>query len=57
MMKALAAGLAMIGVIWAIRNGQELGERLRRLTDRPTNLLLIGTSGFEREGRDPAKAP
>jgi hypothetical protein len=57
MMKALAAGLVMIGVIWAIRNDQELGERLRRLTDGPTNLLLIGTSGFEREGRDPAKAP
>lgn len=55
-MKALAAGLVMIGVIWAIRNGQELGERLRRLTDGPTNLLLIGTSGFEREGRDPAKS-
>ena len=57
MMKAAAAGLAVIGVIGAIRNSQEPGERLRRFAERPTNLVLIGTSGFEREGRGPAKAP
>lgn len=58
MNKRLAVGLAVIGFVgWALRDKQELGERLRRLTDGPTNLVLLGTSGFEREGRDPAKSP
>ena len=41
--------------VWAYRTSPAVGEWLRRLTDRPTNLVLIGTSGFEREGRDPAR--
>jgi hypothetical protein len=50
-----AAGMAIAA--WALRNRAGLGEWLRRLTDGPTNLILIGTSGFEREGRDPTKTP
>lgn len=42
-------------VLLIYRNNEAVGEWLRRLSDRPTNLVLIGTSGFEREGRDPAK--
>jgi hypothetical protein len=57
MRRAATVGLAVIGVVLAMRHRLELGEALRRLTDGPTNLALIGTSGFEREGRDPAKGP
>ena len=46
----------MAGIVWALSDRQAFGEWLRRMTDGPTNLVLIGTSGFEREGRDPAKA-
>ena len=41
--------------VWAYRRNAAVGEWLRRLSDGPMNLVLIGTSGFEREGRDPAK--
>lgn len=52
----VAIALAVAGVvIWFQRNSAGLGEWLRRMTDGPTNLVLIGTSGFEREGRDPTK--
>jgi hypothetical protein len=47
--------LAAAVAIWAYRTSPAVGEWLRRLTDGPMNLVLIGTSGFEREGRDPAK--
>jgi hypothetical protein len=42
-------------VIWRRRNGPGFGEWLRRLSDLPTNGVLLGTAQFEREGRDPAK--
>ena len=42
-------------IVWILRDSPEFGEWLRRLTDKPTHLMLIGTSGFEREGRDPEK--
>lgn len=58
MTKRLAVGLVAIGIVgWAVRDRQGIGEWLRRMTDGPTNLVLLGTSGFEREGRDPAKSP
>ncbi len=58
MIKRLAVSLATIGIVgWALRDKQELGERLRRRTDGPTNPVLLGTFGLEREGRDPAKSP
>ena len=47
--------IAAVAAVLAYRKNEAVGEWLRRLTDRPTNLVLIGTSGFEREGRDPAK--
>jgi hypothetical protein len=47
--------IAAAVAVWAYRTSPAVGEWLRRLTDQPTNLVLIGTSGFEREGRDPAK--
>ncbi|MFN8592505.1 MAG: hypothetical protein U0031_13685 [Thermomicrobiales bacterium] len=54
--KWVAAALTIAGaVIWCQRNSPGFGEWLRRMSDGPTNLVLIGTSGFEREGRDPAK--
>lgn len=49
----LAAGIGA----WVIRNRVEVGEWLRQASDIPTNAVLLGTSGFEREGRDPAKRP
>jgi hypothetical protein len=47
--------IAAVVAVLAYRKNTAVGEWLRRLTDWPTNLVLIGTSGFEREGRDPAK--
>jgi len=49
----LAAGAAVLGVF---RDSPGIGEWLRRASDIPTNAFLLGTSGFEREGVDPAKA-
>jgi hypothetical protein len=49
------AGVAA-GVLWANRDSRGIGEWLRRLSDVPTNAVLLMTSGFERDGRDPAKA-
>lgn len=58
MVRALAVLAATVAVVaWALRKSPIFGEWLRRLSDGPTNWVLIGTSGFEREGRDPAKAP
>jgi hypothetical protein len=58
MTKALVLLLAIVGiVVWTQRNSPGFGEWLRRMTDGPTNLVLLGTSGFEQEGRDPAKRP
>lgn len=50
---ALAAGAA---VLWVFRDSPGIGEWLRRASDVPTNAFLLGTSGFESEGVDPAKA-
>jgi hypothetical protein len=49
--------LAVGSALWLQRNNAAFGEWLRRLTDLPTNIALVGTSGFEREGRDPTKRP
>ncbi|HEU0113975.1 MAG TPA: hypothetical protein VFQ80_04835 [Thermomicrobiales bacterium] len=54
-----AFGLLMLlaaAIVWRQRNSAGIGEWLRRLSDAFTNALLLGTSGFERDGRDPAKA-
>jgi hypothetical protein len=51
----MAAGLIAI-VLWTFRNSAGIGEWLRVMSDIPTNALLLGTSGFEKEGVDPAKA-
>lgn len=58
----MAKGVVLLLIVggiaaWTQRNSAGFGEWLRRLTDGPTNLVLLGTSGFEREGRDPAKRP
>jgi hypothetical protein len=45
-----------IGVVWLKRNSPGIGEWLRRTSDTFTNALLLGTSDFEKAGRDPAKA-
>ncbi len=56
MAKLLAIGFTLAAVAaWLLRDSPGFGEWLRRMTDGPSNLVLIGTSGFEREGRDPAK--
>lgn len=57
MRMVLAIGLLAGVFVWMQRNSSHVGEWLRRLTDGPINLVLIGTSGFEREGRDPQKRP
>jgi hypothetical protein len=55
--KVVVALLVLVGVaLWRLRNSPGVGEQLRTLSDLPTNAALLGTSGFEREGRDPAKA-
>lgn len=57
-MKKLLGAMAIlgIGVIWLNRNSPGIGEWLRRTSDIFTNALLLQTSDFEKEGRDPAKA-
>jgi hypothetical protein len=56
MARIMTVALLAIGVAaWLLRNSPIVGEWMRQLADVPTNLVLIGTSGFEREGRDPAK--
>jgi hypothetical protein len=57
-MKNLVGALALvvIGVIWLKRDSPGIGEWLRRASDTVTNALLLGTSDFEKAGRDPAKA-
>ena len=57
-MKKLLGVLAIlgIGVIWKNRDSPGIGEWLRRTSDTFTNALLLMTSDFEKEGRDPAKA-
>jgi hypothetical protein len=57
-MKNLVGALALvvIGVIWLKRDSRGIGEWLRRASDTITNALLLGTSDFEKAGRDPAKA-
>ena len=58
MMRLLTITLAALALAaWLQRDSRVLGEWLRRLTDAPTHLVLVGLSGFEREGRDPEKAP
>ena len=58
MSKAVLVLLAIAGIyVWTQRNSPGFGEWMRRMSDGPTNLVLLGTSGFEREGRDPAKRP
>jgi hypothetical protein len=48
-------GLAAAAVAaWAYRKNMAIGEWPRRVSDRPMNLVLLGTSGVEHEGRDPA---
>lgn len=49
----LAAG----AFVWFKRDSPGLCEWLRASSDRPVNLVLLATSGFERKGRDPAKRP
>lgn len=44
-------------VLWAKRDSPGIGEWLRHASDAATNAVMLGTSGFERDGRDPAKAP
>jgi hypothetical protein len=48
--------LVAIGVVWLKRDSPGIGEWLRRASDTVTNALLLGTSDFEKAGRDPAKA-
>ena len=57
-MKSVLAALALvaIGVVWLKRDSPGLGEWLRRASDTFTNAVLLGTSEFEKAGRDPAKA-
>jgi hypothetical protein len=57
-MKKMVGVLAILGfgVLWLNRNSPGIGEWLRRTSDTFTNALLLGTSGFEKEGRDPSKA-
>ena len=58
MPKVLLVLMVIAGiVVWSQRNSPGFGEWMRRMSDGPTNLVLLGTSGFEREGRDPAKRP
>jgi hypothetical protein len=56
-MKKLLGAMAIlgIGVIWLNRDSPGIGEWLRRSSDTFTNALLLMTSDFERQGRDPAK--
>ena len=51
----LLLGIAA-GVVWMNRDSPGIGEWLRRMSDVPTNAALLWTSGFEKDGRDPAKA-
>jgi hypothetical protein len=51
-----ALALVAIGVVWLKRDSPGIGEWLRRASDTLTNALLLGTSDFEKAGRDPAKA-
>jgi hypothetical protein len=57
-MKKLLGAMAILGicVVWLNRNSPGIGEWLRRTSDTFTNALLLQTSDFEKEGRDPAKA-
>jgi nitrate reductase gamma subunit len=57
-MKKMVGVLAILGfgVLWLNRNSPGTGEWLRRTSDTFTNALLLGTSDFEKAGRDPAKA-
>lgn len=48
--------IVAIGVIWLKRDSPGIGEWLRRASDVVTNAVLLGTSDFEKAGRDPAKA-
>lgn len=50
----IVAGV-VVGVLWARRDSPGIGEWLRRMSDAPTNAALLWTSGFEKDGRDPAK--
>jgi hypothetical protein len=50
------AGMFLGLFLWFSRNSPGVGEWMRRMSDGPTNLMLLGTSGFERDGVDPAKA-
>ena len=49
------AAAAAAAFLWFNRNSPGVGEWLRRMSDIPTNAVLLGTSGFERDGVDPAK--
>jgi hypothetical protein len=56
--RSLLACAAMTIGLSLYRRGvlRPAGEVARRISDVPLNRLRIATSGFEREGRDPAKA-
>jgi hypothetical protein len=53
-MLTLAVAASLVAT-WSLRNSRKFGEWLRRMSDVPTAWVLTRTSGFEREGRDPAK--
>lgn len=50
------AGVFLGMFLWFSRNTLGIGEWLRRMSDIPTNALLLGTSDLERDGVDPAKS-
>lgn len=50
------AGIIAGAYLWTNRNSPGVGEWMRRMSDIPTNALLLGTSDFERDEVDPAKA-
>jgi hypothetical protein len=56
--KLLALLLLAAGAfVWLKRDSPGFGEWLRSASDWPVNLVLLATSGFEGEGRDPTKRP